>query len=246
MIFDAGTGLRLLGAPMRGRPGPTAAQIFLTHFHWDHIQGFPFFAPLYDPRFHLSIVGPEQEELDIRTLFAGQIGPVYFPIPFSAVAAGTSFTHLNEGTWEGDDFEVAAFRMRHPSYTVGYRVRVGGQTVCYLPDNELEGGTFPVGGAEWRADLATFLGGADLLVHDAMYTEEEYAARHGWGHSTFEQAFKLAAECGVRHLLFFHHAPERTDTELRRIVEGFQERSEREGGPSIEAAREGVDIEIRR
>lgn len=242
LIFDAGTGIRLLGAGLHGSAARLTANIFLTHFHWDHIQGFPFFAPLYDPQFGLDIIGPEQEEIDIRTLFAGQMGPVYFPIPFSAVAAGTSFTHLNQGGWTGDGFDVGSYRMRHASYTLGYRVKVEGRTICYLPDNELEGGDYPVGGTTWRKGLETFIGGADLLIHDAMYTEDEYRARHGWGHSTFVQAFELAKAAGVKRLLFFHHAPERTDDELARIVDSFSEREGEDGAPSVEAAREGVDL----
>jgi ribonuclease BN (tRNA processing enzyme) len=134
--------------------------------------------------------------------------------------------------------------MRHSSHTVGYRVRVAGRTICYLPDNELEKGDFAVGGAEWRAELRAFLDGVDLMIHDATYTEEEYPTRHGWGHSTFEQAFTLARECGVRRLLFFHHAPERTDDQLATIVETYGERSDRFGGPHVEAAREGVSLPI--
>jgi len=241
LIFDAGTDIRLLGAVMRGAEAPGMTRIFLTHFHWDHIQDFPFFAPVYDSRSRLSIAGPEQEEIDIRTLFAGQMGPVYFPIPFSAVAAGTSFSHLNEGTWEDQGFEVTPFRMRHASFTVGYRIRVAGRLICYLLDNELEGGTYPVGRDAWRKDLDAFLRDTDVLLHDAMYTEEEYVARDRWGHSTFDQAYELAEECGAKRLLFSHPPLERTDAEFGRVVEQFAERSEREGGPGVEAAREGVD-----
>lgn len=245
IIFDAGTGLRLLGDSM-GEEGEDHGEehIFLTHFHWDHIQGFPFFGPLYDPGIHLKIVGPEQADVDIQTLFARQMGPVHFPVPFEAVEANISFAHLNEGAWRGDGFQVSALRVRHPSYTVGYRIELGGRVVCYVPDNELKAGDYPLEAAFGRSRMRDFVAGADVLIHDAMYVEEEYGERHGWGHSTFEQALALAEEGQVNRLLFFHHAPSRSDDELDRIVERFQERSVHSGGPRVGAAREGVDLVI--
>lgn len=243
-IFDAGTGLRVVGNEMSARGTPDRIHIFLTHFHWDHIQGFPFFRPLYDPGTELRIVGPEQEDRDIQTLFARQMGPIFFPVPFEAVAARTSFRHLNEGTWEEDGVRIHGTRVRHPSFTVGYRIEVGGAVICYVPDNELEGGTYAVDRSDWSDRFRDFVRGADLLIHDAMYTDDEYRGRLGWGHSTYGQALELATEAGVKRLLFFHHSPDRTDDELDRIVEHFQERSARVGGPRVDGAKEGVDLTV--
>jgi phosphoribosyl 1,2-cyclic phosphodiesterase len=245
LIFDAGTGIRLLGGHMSGDWSAHHADIFLTHFHWDHIQGFPFFAPLYKPGVELRIVGPEQDDVDIQTLFARQMGPVFFPVPFEALAATTVFRHLNEGDWEEEGIRVRGLRVRHPSFTLGYRIEANGTAICYVPDNELGGGSYQVDGEDWPTRFRAFLEGADVLIHDAMFTNEEYRNRVGWGHSTFEQALDLALDTGVKRLLFFHHSPERTDVALDRIVDRFRERSERVGGPEVDAATEGIDLVIR-
>ena len=239
IIFDAGSGMRLLGQHIIGDGGSLETTIFLTHFHWDHIQGFPFFVPLYHPEARLRIVGPMQRNIDIKSLFAGQMGPIYFPVPFSAVAATTSFDHLNEGSLQVGDLTVSAMRVRHPSFTVGYKIEGFGKRICFIPDNELIGGEYEVSEG-WRERLVDFIDGADLLLHDAMYTEDEYPAKVGWGHSTFDQAMELADEAGVKKLLFFHHAPERTDVELEELVGEARESADRKGYTfAVDGAREG-------
>ncbi len=241
LIFDAGSGIRPLGLDVFER-GPNDIHIFLTHFHWDHIQGFPFFKPLYDPDDTIHVVGPKQREIDVQNLFAGQMGPIYFPVPFSVVAASMIFGHLNDGGKEVGDATIDVIRVRHPSFVVGYRIRIGDFTVCFIPDNEISGGKYEVEpGFERR--LVDFVGDADLLIHDAMYTEEEYAQRVGWGHSTFEQSLQLAKEGGAKELLFFHHDPTRTDTELDTIVQRMQDKAG-PGGPIVRAAAEGVFYQL--
>ncbi|MBW3534783.1 MAG: MBL fold metallo-hydrolase [Gemmatimonadetes bacterium] len=244
VVFDAGSGMRLLGLDVQEESRPADVTIFLSHFHWDHIQGFPFFAPLYQPEARLRIVGPAQQDMDVRSLFAGQMGPIYFPVPFSAVAATATFDHLNEGTWEEGGIRVSAMRVRHPSFTVGYRLEAEGRTLCYVPDNELVGASHETAD-RWRERFTRFVGGADVLIHDAMYTDEEYASKEGWGHSTFRQAVELAADAGVRRLLFFHHAPERSDAALTAIVRARRKEADALGlGLEVDAASEGVDLTL--
>jgi phosphoribosyl 1,2-cyclic phosphodiesterase len=240
LIFDAGSGIRSLGLELV-KKGPSRANIFLTHFHWDHIQGFPFFNPLYDPEDSIRVVGPKQQDIDVQNLFAGQMGPIYFPVPYSVVAAEMEFEHLNEGSYEVGDVSLEVIRVRHPSFVTGYRITVGNRVICFIPDNELDGDTLE---AEPGFDsrIVDFVRDADLLIHDAMYTTEEYAHRKGWGHSTFDQAIRLAQEGGVKRLLFSHHDPTRTDKELGEIVESAREELARGGHRlDIDAAREGVD-----
>lgn len=222
-IFDAGTGIRILGRRLDTLDQPTDADLFLTHFHWDHIQGVPFFGPLYRPDTTMRIHGARQGDVDIETLFRRQMGPVYFPVPYEALSARLAFIHLDEEPWIDGNVEVSAIRVRHPSHTYGYRIRSGTAAAAFIPDNELVGGSYEVGDDAWYRDLVEFLGGVDLLFHDAMYTDEEYAAVEGWGHSTFNQAVRLAEDAGVRRLFVFHHAPERTDAELLELVERLRD-----------------------
>lgn len=247
LIFDAGSGARALGASLLSREERVDTTLFLTHFHWDHIQGIPFFPPLYHPSTKLDIVGPVQRTpdgrvLDVESLFAGQMGPIYFPIPMSAVSAGLTFGHLNEGTWEEEGITVRSMRVKHPSFAVGYRIEFGGHSVAYVPDNELASDTYPVG-SDWRARFVEFLGDVDVLLHDAMYTTEEYPSRVQWGHSTFEQVADLGHEAGVRELVFFHHDPMRTDDDLDEIVARSRDSALAAGRTmKIRAAAEGEDI----
>jgi phosphoribosyl 1,2-cyclic phosphodiesterase len=243
LIFDAGSGIRPLGLDVVEK-GPDTIHIFLTHFHWDHIQGFPFFAPLYDPEDSIKVVGPKQKDIDVQNLFAGQMGPIYFPVPFSFVAAAMEFEHLNEGGYEIGDVSMEVMRVKHPSFVLAYRIRVGTRTICLVPDNEIDGDGYEVG-PDWERRILDFVGGADLLIHDSMYTDEEYKHRVGWGHSTFSQSVRLAEEGGVGRLLLFHHDPTRTDDQLDEIVARLRDDAAARGSTvQIDAAAEGFDIPL--
>jgi phosphoribosyl 1,2-cyclic phosphodiesterase len=242
LLFDAGTGIRRLGARLAALAEPVSAELFLTHFHWDHIQGLPFFAPMYDARTRLRIHGPEQQGQEVEALFAQQMSRMYFPVPYEALAATLEFRHVSAGIWTDDEVEVAAFRTCHPGNTYGYRLRLGGACVAYVPDNELAGDGEHCGAA-WREALVEFVRGADVLFHDAMYTDAEYAQRRGWGHSTFAQAVALAEEAGVRRLLLFHHDPDRGDDELGAAVETLRaDLTARGSSLTVEAACEGLEL----
>ncbi|NNF12234.1 MAG: MBL fold metallo-hydrolase [Gemmatimonadetes bacterium] len=241
VVFDAGSGIRPLGLDI-GEHAPDAISIFLTHFHWDHIQGFPFFAPLHSPEGRIRVIGPKQKDIDVQNLFAGQLGPIYFPVPFSLVAAKMDFEHLNEGEYETGNALIEVMRVRHPSFVIGYRITVAGRVICFIPDNELDGDMYGEVGPGFEKRIIDFVGDADLLIHDSMYTEEEYPRHVGWGHSTFEQALRLAEDGGVKRLLFFHHDPTRTDYELEAIIAKMRERADRTAnGLVVEGAMEGVD-----
>lgn len=242
-IFDAGTGIRLLGSRLAGQPGTTDVDLFITHFHWDHIQGIPFFAPLYAEDTFIRIHAPRQGDLDIETLLKGQMGPVYFPVPYEALAASLSFEHVADVPWCDSGVEIASYRARHAAHTCGYRVRVAGAAVAYVPDNELVGGHHPVDRPQWYAGLVRFLEGVDILFHDAMYTDAEYGSVEGWGHSTVTQAVRLAEDAGVKRLLLFHHAPERSDDELDAIADTVRADVARRGsGLDVAIAREGDEL----
>jgi phosphoribosyl 1,2-cyclic phosphodiesterase len=244
LILDAGSGISGLGKRLASAGGPVQADLFLTHFHWDHIQGLPFFAPLYDPRTQLKVYGSAQSGVDMRTLLAGQMGPTYFPIPYDALAAQLDFSHWIGEPWMVGEIEVSAFRLRHAGQTLGYRLRSSAGTISYLPDNELEGGSYAVPG-DWRAQLVDFISGSDLLIHDAMYSDREYHRYIGWGHSTFSQAVAFAEEAGVRRLELFHHAPGRADAELDALLAEVRQDLDRRDSPlQVGIAREGEELII--
>jgi phosphoribosyl 1,2-cyclic phosphodiesterase len=240
-IFDAGTGIRPLSRRLAGAGGPVGADLFVTHFHWDHIQGFPFCTPLYDPASRVRVHGPRQGDVDIDRALAGQMSPIYFPIPLDALAAGVEFGHVGAEPWTDPDVEVAAMRVRHAEHTYGYRITSGGASVAYIPDNELGGAAE----GEWYGRLCAFLDGVDLLFHDAMFTDDEYARFRGWGHSTYGQAIRLAEDAGVRRLALFHHAPDRTDAELDAILAELRGGLAGRGSPlELRMAAEGEEIAI--
>jgi phosphoribosyl 1,2-cyclic phosphodiesterase len=215
LLFDAGTGIRALSRQLEGESEPLEADLFVSHYHWDHIQGFPFLSQLYQPDTRLRVHGPRQGDVPIDHAFAGQMSPLYFPIPLEAMAARVDFATANGTPWEGDGVEVTAFRVRHPGVTYGYRISAGGASLVYVPDDELGEDPDPT----WYAEMVEFVGGADLLLHDAMFTDQEYPSYRGWGHSTCTQAVRLALDAGVKRLGLFHHAPDRTDAELQRTSE---------------------------
>jgi phosphoribosyl 1,2-cyclic phosphodiesterase len=244
IILDAGTGIRLLGQKLEKEAGDKLVNIFLTHFHWDHIQGLPFFPPAYDPEFNVHVFGPAGEGRGIETLLSHLMEPIHFPVTFQDLPASITFSEVEEGDWVHEGVQMRAMRMRHPSITFGYRVEALGRSVVFIPDNELEGGSYPTPG-KWRRDLGDFVRGADVLFHDAMFTEEEGPPYEGWGHSTYEEAVELALRSDVKRLYFFHHSPARSDAEIRGLLDRFRgEISDRGGNLELHAAAEGTDIPI--
>ncbi len=221
VILDAGTGIRPLGRELAERQnGALVADLLLTHTHWDHIQGLPFFAPFFGSGNTIRIWGPKQGEVELRTILRQQMHPVVFPVPIDQVAAELQVDHVEPGAFEIDGFTVAAFRLRHPGTTLAYRLtpRDGGASVAYVPDNELgTGGVYDVA-PSWRSDFLRFLSDVDVLIHDAMYTPGELERHRGWGHSSYADAVTLARDAGIRRLVLFHHRPEHDDAAMDLLV----------------------------
>jgi phosphoribosyl 1,2-cyclic phosphodiesterase len=221
IILDAGSGLRPLGHELMRSGGRTVeADLLLSHTHWDHIQGLPFFKPLSAKGNCVRIYGAGQEGVPLEDILGRQMDPMVFPVPLKALAASISITEISEGSLELEGFAVESFRLRHPGLTLGYKLipREGGRELAYLTDNELgAGGSYEVT-ADWRPRLNEWLGGVDTLIHDAMYADGIIDARAGWGHSTPRQAVDLAADGGCRRLILFHHEPEHDDDALDQLV----------------------------
>jgi phosphoribosyl 1,2-cyclic phosphodiesterase len=247
-ILDAGSGLRPLGSELMGRrAGAIAADVLLSHTHWDHIQGLPFFKPLSGRGNRICVYGAAQEGVPLEEILKLQMDPTVFPVPLEAVAAKIDVRDIGEGDVALEDFRARAFRLRHPGTTLGYRLEPvdGGRDIAYVTDNELgTGGTYPVS-EDWRRRLVTFLNGTDTLIHDAMYSDQFIQVRAGWGHSTPRQAVELAAEAACARLILFHHEPEHDDGMIDHLLADAREHARRLAPKlAVDAAIEGEGFSL--
>lgn len=207
IIIDAGTGLRALGAAEGG--GPIHATILFSHVHWDHIQGIPFFAPLYHRESQITCIGPVglREALDV------QMSQPTFPIGMEAFGATIEFVEIEPGDQLAiGEVEVRTAALNHPGGAIGYRLTYGATTAVYLCDHEATDGVS-------NADIQNLAKDATVLICDAQYTPEEYQGKAGWGHGTFEHAVALAAQAGALSLYLTHHEPNRSDDDMEVLEE---------------------------
>ena len=255
LIFDCGTGAHALGANIMARDKkPSRGHILIGHTHWDHIQGLPFFAPLFSADNEWDIYAPQGLGAQLRETLAGQMQYTYFPVDLKDLGATIRYHDLIEGTFHIGNIKVVTQYLNHPALTLGYRVEIDGIVVVYATDHEpharpLPASAAPMPGVSLRDHLhaedrrhIAFLAGADLLIHDAQYTAEEYPAKVGYGHSTIDYVAGVAIEAGVRRLSLFHHDPLRTDDALDEIVASL--RSCARPGLEIFAAAEGQVVEL--
>jgi phosphoribosyl 1,2-cyclic phosphodiesterase/CheY-like chemotaxis protein len=249
IIADCGTGANGLGqALLAANPKGVRGHILISHTHWDHIQGLPFFAPLFIPGNEWDIYGPVGLNQSMREALSGQMQYTYFPVTMEQFGATVRYHDLVEGDLRIDDVKITTRYLNHPALTLGYRLEADGATVVYSCDHEpysraLAGGEGPITGHDERH--AEFLRGADLVIHDAQYTAKEYPAKVGWGHSPVEYVVAMARHAGVPKLALTHHDPARDDDSLDRLVEGLRTML-RTSGSTLEvfAAAEGQSIEL--
>ena len=214
LILDAGTGIRLLGHKLARKSTP--ASILLSHGHWDHIQGYPFFDPIYQPDrdIHVYISVPAGRNL-LSTLFA-QMDGTHFPVRAEDLPSNNfpKFKGIESELYEREGIQVVKQRLNHPGGGVAYRINENGASCAYVTDNELDPPNKPVTNyAKW----VNYLHGVDLLIHDAQYTQDDMPHKHGWGHSLISQVRQLATDAEVGTLVMFHHDPDRSDSELDEI-----------------------------
>jgi len=251
IILDAGTGIRELGRTLleRSNGAPIRGDIFLTHAHWDHIQGIPFFAPIFGKGNHFTIWGSESLEQSVGKVVRDQMSPVVFPVTFEQLESTIDFRDLAVGTrCEGTGYEVKAFAVQHPGGALGYRFSQpggNGGALVYVSDNELAPHERYGSPEDWRERMVDFVRGAAVLIHDTTYTTEEYDHHRGWGHSTFADAVELALAADVKTLVLFHHEPRRTDDDLEKCLANCKAMVKDRGGAlQVMAAAEGLALTL--
>ncbi len=233
VIFDAGTGIRGLGDSLMAKGESVNAYIAISHPHWDHIQGFPFFKPAFISGNEFTILGAQSRFLTLRQMISDQMDKVYFPIQLSELRAKFNFHPLKEGTMQLFDAVLSSCYVNHPSFALGYRLETAGRSLVYISDNEpfdrelaksvknvdrsiVERYNRVKGDPNQR--VFEFCRGATILVHDATYTPEEYVNHVGWGHSHYLFTMEVAAKAGVKKLVLFHHDQMHTDDRIDEII----------------------------
>jgi phosphoribosyl 1,2-cyclic phosphodiesterase len=250
VIIDCGTGLHGLGLKLLSGGGRSlAGHILISHTHWDHIQGVPFFAPFFVPGNKWDIYGPKGLNQSLRDTLAGQMQHTYFPITPDEFGASIRYHDLLEGTFEIDDIKVTTQYLNHPALTLGYRLEADGATVVYCCDHEPFSRDVAEGHREFYGldqQHCDFIEGADLLIHDAQYTGSEYPSKVGWGHSSIEFVVKLAQHTKAKHVVLTHHDPLRTDEALDGIVEKVRNGLKaNHSAILVSAATEGETIDVK-
>lgn len=233
LILDAGTGIRFLGQSLMKRQVPSATML-MTHTHWDHINGFPFFVPAYNPAFSLKIMAGHLEEHQggIQAVLEHQMQDPTFPVPLSTMRGNLVFEDFRPGDTL-DLFPGVRVRtgvLRHPNGATGYRIEHAGFAVCYITDTEHVPG-------QPDQNVLALIKGADLVIYDCTYTDDEFPARVGWGHSTWQEGVRMCDLAGAKTLVVFHHDPDHTDSVMVDI-----ERQVTEARPGSVVAKDGMEI----
>ncbi|MAD61317.1 MAG: hypothetical protein CMH49_07390 [Myxococcales bacterium] len=235
IILDAGTGLHGLSHQLlQEKVQLRSASILISHTHWDHIQGLPFFAPFFFPNVEWHIYGPPTLSHDLKSILSGQMQKVYFPITQDIFNAQIKYHNLTEGEFSIGDIHVKTQYLNHPGVTMGYRITVDGHTIVYSTDHEPHDCRLAHGGHAHKNTEdgfhAQLLEGADYVIHDTQYLASEYEQRRGWGHSTMEYVVDLSHQADVKRLILFHHDPMRSDHEVDQIVDMSRERARNKAG----------------
>lgn len=240
VILDGGTGLRLLGEELVKRGAPVSTYMFFSHVHWDHIQGFPFFIPIFQPNNEIHIFGGKNLEMTLGETLAGQMNFPNFPVTLETCAAKMHFKEFEDGQalTLGKNVSIKGLPLQHPNGCYGYRIEYKGSVFTYCTDTEhSQDPDTP------DANVLELAKDADVFVYDSQYTPAQYTGQEGgfpkigWGHSTYVEAARLAKLANVKKLVLFHHDPGHTDEQIMEIEQACQKLF-----PNCEAAKEGLEF----
>lgn len=238
IVLDLGTGLRFYGLD-GDHDEPFNATALVTHLHWDHVQGIPFFGPLLAEGSMLDVYAPEQGTEALEDTMKRFLSPPYFPVGVSDLPGEIRFNELAEASFEVPGATINSAWVPHKGPTLGYRIETDDTSIVYISDHQQPG----VSDLRVTDEVLELCDGADLLIHDAQYDELEFAVRADWGHCTVDFAVEVAARAGVGTLALFHHDPSHTDTRIDELTTAAAARGQRLGVGEVMAAREGVSIE---
>ena len=246
LVLDMGTGLRALGHHLNAALVPTGRPLrgncLLTHLHYDHVLGTPFFPPMRDPGALLEIYGPAQDDDSLQATMAGMVKPPFFPVHMADFRGELRYHDLkgNDSFLLGG-IQVTARPIPHLGTTLGFRIEADGATLAYLPDHQA-----PVDRTTVDREVLELCEGVDLLIHDSQYTEDEFVELSDWGHSTPAYAVLVATESGARRLDMFHHDPGHTDRQLDTMLRAARQVAQATGKVQVNAAKEGATFELRK
>lgn len=241
LIVDAGSGIRELGNFLLAEKRYKYT-ILMTHAHWDHLMGFPFFKPIYSRKTSINVWGCPFAQISLKEMLSRIMMPPNFPVNFDAINASISYLDTCTDSYRLSSMTITPIALSHPNQGSGYKFEEDGKCFVFLTDNEL--GFRHEGGLDYQ-DYLNFSRGADLLIHDAEYTEEEYKKTRGWGHSLYKDALRLALEAGVKKLGLFHHNQERFDAAVEAMIGECQKEIARHGnGLECFALRQGTELTL--
>jgi phosphoribosyl 1,2-cyclic phosphodiesterase len=258
IIFDAGTGIRGLGDHLIANGESLNTYLLITHPHWDHIQGFPFFKPALISGNEITIIGTERKEVNLQHIIADQMNRIYFPVQLSELKAKINFRPITEEEFTIFGAHVRTMYVNHPGFTVGYRLEYKGKSLVYISDNEpfdkevarrmsnfekVVQEKYAAVPGDPNQRVFDFAKDADVLIHDCTYTPEEYVDKVGWGHSHYLFTLKVAAEANAKHLILFHHEPNHNDEKVDDILaKAKKEIKTKKFTFQCTAAREGMEL----
>jgi len=242
LILDAGTGIRNLGSAIISKPD-LEIFVIVTHSHWDHIQGFPFFTPIYQPNRPVHMFPTLHKKNVVLASLIDQMDGAHFPITPDQVPSNFNFVTENPLEFLGSNgFHLEMVPMNHPGKAFGYKITINDKIICYFTDNEIDP---PYEKSIELNELTNQCRNADILIHDAQYTEDDMPLKHGWGHSLISQVTELGKSAEVKNLVYYHHDPERTDDLLDKELEKAA-KTLKENGSSVQPyfAYEGLKLTL--